>query len=62
MSFNYVGTGYSRITTEPNIPEPLPINDENEDIPNRDFTRLIPISRPARTAFHNLVLTIDESP
>jgi hypothetical protein len=49
-------------TTEPNTPEPPPINIEDEEIPSGDFARLTPISRPARMAFHNLYLAIEQSP
>jgi hypothetical protein len=49
-------------TTEPNTPDPPPIDLEDEDIPSGDFARLIPISRSARIAFHHLYLAIEQSP
>jgi hypothetical protein len=49
-------------TTEPNTPEPPQITSENEDSPSGDFARLIPVSRSARIAFHNLHLAMEENP
>jgi len=49
-------------TTEPNTPEPPPVNVDDEEIPSGDFARLAPISRPARIAFHDLYLAIEQSP
>ena len=60
MSFHPSATSGS--TTEPNTPEPPPIDVEDEDIPSGDFARLIPISRSARIAFHNLYLAMEGSP
>jgi hypothetical protein len=60
MSFHPSVTSGS--TTEPNTPEPPSINAEDEAIPSGDFARLIPISRSARLAFHNLCLAMEESP
>jgi hypothetical protein len=49
-------------TTEPNTPEPDPINDEDENNPAGDFARLIPRSRQARIAFHEMVIETNKFP
>jgi len=49
-------------TTEPNTPEPLPIDEDDENNPSGDFARLIPRSRQAHIAFHHVVEVVIASP